>query len=142
MFCTCSGSTNGPASSTRMRRLRVASATNRCSAIMAPNVPPPTMMTSKSRLRPATVCALLSSASCRVLHRKRPILSRVKDVNSEVRGGVAMGGTPYLIHAQISDGTDIEVERVQSVTDGSQGSVKLTAECTDRVANRLVVVIS
>ena len=80
MFCTCSGRTKGPASSTRMRRLRVASVTKRCSATTEPNVPPPMTMTSKSRLRPPTVTAALSNASCKVLQRKRPWLSRVKVV--------------------------------------------------------------
>src|SRR5262245_21600207 len=77
----------GPASSTRMRRLRVVSAMKRCSATTQPNVPPPMMMVSKARVRPPIICPVLSSASCKVLHRKRPILSNVNDVDSEASNG-------------------------------------------------------
>jgi hypothetical protein len=95
-FCTCSGSTNGPASSTRMRRLRAASAMNRCSATTQPNVPPPTMIVSKARVRPPTTCPALSSASCKLLQRKRPILSSVKLVDSEASNG-AMCRSPRAV---------------------------------------------
>ncbi len=61
-----------------------------CSATTAPKVPPPMTITSKSRRRPATVCAALSSASCNVLQRNRPMLSSVKDVDSDVKGGAMM----------------------------------------------------
>ena len=44
-----------PRSSRASGRLRVASAMNRCSATTAPKVPPPTMITSKSRRRPPIV---------------------------------------------------------------------------------------
>jgi hypothetical protein len=54
MFWKCSGSTNGPASRIRMRRLRVVSAMKRCSATTDPNVRPPMIMTSKSRVLPPT----------------------------------------------------------------------------------------
>src|SRR3954466_13636756 len=83
----CSGNTNGPASSTRIRRLRVVSEMKRCSATTQPNVPPPTTMVSNSRVRPPTTCPALSSASCKVLQRKRPMLSNEKVVDSEGSNG-------------------------------------------------------
>src|SRR6266851_7240212 len=101
MFWLCSGSAKGPASRTRILRLCEASANRRDAAIAAPNVPPPMTMVSKFRVLPATWIALLSSASCNVLQRKRPMLSRVKVVSSDVSIGespsvqVGRGGRDY-----------------------------------------------
>ncbi len=50
----------------------------------------------ESRAGVPTVCPVLSIASCRVLHRNRPILSRVKWVLSEV-SGAAMTGASFSI---------------------------------------------
>jgi len=58
-------------------------------ATAAPNVPPPMTMVSKLRCLPATWIAPLSSASCRVLPEKRPMLSSVKVVCSDVSIGLS-----------------------------------------------------
>ena len=93
-FCTCSGRTKGPCSSTRMRRLRVGSRMNSPFATTEPKDPPPMTMASKSRRLPATAGPVLSNASCSVLQRKRPMLSSVKVVVSDVSGGAMVHPPP------------------------------------------------
>ena len=86
-FCTCSESTTGPPSSTRMRCSRERSLKLMCSATMAPKVPPPITMRSKSRAsiwrRPSALTIVRSRAPQRFI---KPVANvSADDVTGEVR---------------------------------------------------------
>src|SRR5262249_9852558 len=100
----------------------------RCSATTHPNVPPPTMMVSKARVRPPTICPALSSASCKLLQRKRPILSSVNVVDSEPSSGAMTCHSLLCVPGAWSQPRDLAVRSLDRAVD----QLKLMQRCASR----------
>src|ERR1051326_927358 len=131
-FCTCSPRTYGPASTTSVRSPPPLCfcRNQRCSAIAAPKVPPPTTMKSNG----------CPGSSLKSLQRKRPWTSLVKEVdcvvmamrNSDAKGEFVSISTVLDFHAFPTDIRDDCSTAMQARAGSKLAVARYVARCVRR----------